>query len=93
MLPREVQVAPFLQGWSLQWSFSVQCRPVQPRGQAQVKVCREERWQVPPLLQGEELQALSTGVSHKELVKPRGQVQVKEGTLPWYWFTTQLPPF
>ena len=37
---------------------------------------------MPPFLQGPESQALDTGVSHRELVKPRGHVHVKDGALP-----------
>jgi len=89
----EVHLAPFLQGWLAQLSCSVQWCPDQPRGQVQVYEFNDERWQVPPFLQGLESHTLETGVSQRELVNPTGQVQVNEGAWLASWATTQVPPF
>ena len=63
-------------------------------GHAHWKVFRVERRHVPPLRQGNVSQALLTGVSHRVLVKPRGQVHWKEGARPTLpGITVHVPPF
>ena len=39
----------------------------------QVYLVREERWQLPPFLQGLESQTFSTGTSHSDAENPTGQ--------------------
>lgn len=59
------------------------CIPDHPGGQRQRKAARVMRSHVPPLRQGELMQAWLVGVRHSWSVKPRRHTQRKSNVLSW----------